>query len=440
MAVVKIWKIDERLDNVINYATKDEKFDINTFNELNKVIGYTMQDYKTEKQLFVSGINCLPDIAFKEMMITKKEFNKENGIQGFHIIQSFAPGEITPELCHEVGMKFAEEIWGERFEVVVSTHMDKHHLHNHFVINSVSFVDGKKYRDTYNSYAELRNVSDSLCEEYGLSVIKQKDIPKYKKNYSNYQIKNLESDNYYVTTKKDIDRAIGMASSYLDFEKLLVGMGYELNYRGENKTLSIRRDPYKKRIRVKKYGDDYTFNRITERIKVEHITRVPFLIEFSNNKYYRDYNYKKEKPKGIYALYLHYCYLLHVFPQKNPYKKLPPSIKVDSLKLDRISEEAKLLVSEKLETDEQFFSFKNLKQEELNTLLSERENLWYKYHHHENKEEIKNEIDSIKVKVESLRRVIKLCDGIETRIPKIERNVEKIIEDRKESERNEHIK
>ena len=440
MAVVKIWKIDERLDNVINYATKDEKFDINTFNELNKVIGYTMQDYKTEKQLFVSGINCLPDIAFKEMMITKKEFNKENGIQGFHIIQSFAPGEITPELCHEVGMKFAEEIWGERFEVVVSTHMDKHHLHNHFVINSVSFVDGKKYRDTYNSYAELRNVSDSLCEEYGLSVIKQKDIPKYKKNYSNYQIKNLESDNYYVTTKKDIDRAIGMASSYLDFEKLLVGMGYELNYRGENKTLSIRRDPYKKRIRVKKYGDDYTFNRITERIKVEHITRVPFLIEFSNNKYYRDYNYKKEKPKGIYALYLHYCYLLHVFPQKNPYKKLPPSIKVDSLKLDRISEEAKLLVSEKLENDEQFFSFKNSKQEELNNLLSERENLWYKYHHHENKEEIKNEIDSIKVKVESLRRVIKLCDGIETRIPKLERNVEKIIEDRKESERNEHIK
>ncbi len=440
MAVVKIWKIDERLDNVINYATKDEKFDINTFNELNKVIGYTMQDYKTEKQLYVSGINCLPDIAFKEMMITKKEFNKENGIQGFHIIQSFAPGEITPELCHEVGMKFAEEIWGERFEVVVSTHMDKHHLHNHFVINSVSFVDGKKYRDTYNSYAELRNVSDSLCEEYGLSVIKQKDIPKYKKNYSNYQIKNFESDNYYVTTKKDIDRAIGMASSYLDFEKLLVGMGYELNYRGENKTLSIRRDPYKKRIRVKKYGDEYTFERIFERIKVEHLTRVPFLIEFSNNKYYRDYNYKREKPKGIYALYLHYCYLLHVFPQKNPYKKLPPSIKVDSLKLDRISEEAKLLVSEKLETDEQFFSFKNSKQEELNTLLSERENLCYKYHHNENKEEIKKEIDSIKPKVDELRRVIKLCDGIETRIPKIERNIEKIIEDRKESERNEHIK
>lgn len=116
MAVVKIWKIDQRLDNVIGYATKDEKFDINTYLELNKVIKYSTQDYKTEKQMYVGGINCFPDIAFKEMIITKKAFHKENGIQVFHIIQSFKPGEITPKLCHEVGMKFAEEMWEDRFE------------------------------------------------------------------------------------------------------------------------------------------------------------------------------------------------------------------------------------------------------------------------------------------------------------------------------------
>ena len=440
MAVVKIWKIDQRLDNVIGYAIKAEKLDINKYLELNNVLGYTTQDYKTEKQLFVDGINCLPSIAYKEMIITKKAFHKENGIQGFHVIQSFKPGEITPELCHEVGMKFAEEAWGDRFEVVVSTHMDKHHLHNHFVINSVSCVDGKKYQDNNKTYAELRSISDSLCEEYGLSVIKQKEIPKYKRNYSNYQIKNLNENSYYVTTKKDIDRAIGMASSYLDFEKILIGMGYDLKYRGENKNLSIRRNPYKKRIRVKKYGEEYSYKNITKRIKVEHITRIPFLNVFENNKYYRDYNYKHEKPRGIYALYLHYCYLLNVFPKKNPYKKLPPSIKSDSYKLDKISEEAKLLVSEKLETDEQFFSFKAKKQNELNNLLSEREKLWYQFHHSNNPGEIKNKIELIKPKVDEIRRVIKLCEDIEGRIPKIERNVEEIIEERKESERNEHIK
>ena len=438
MAVVKIWKIVQRLDNVIGYATKDEKFDIEKYYELNNVIKYSTQDYKTEKQLFVSGINCSPDIAYKEMIITKKAFHKESGIQGFHIIQSFKPGEVTPELCHEIGMKFAKEAFEDRYEVVVSTHMDKHHLHNHFVMNSVSFIDGKKYQDKHSTYADLRRVSDSLCEEYGLSVIKQKDIPKYKRNYSNYQIKNNEYDNYYSSTKKDIDKAIGMANSYIDFEKLLIGMGYEVTYR--YKVLTLRRDPYKKKIRVKNYGEDYTAERITERIKTEHLVRVPFLIEFSNNKYYRDYNYKKEKPKGIYALYLHYCYLLHVFPQKNPYKKLPPSIRIDSLKLDKISEEAKLLVREELETDEQFFSFVNKKQKELNMLLGQREKLWYKYHHSEDKEEIEKEIDSIKPKIDEIRRVIKLCDGIEKRIPKIERNIERIIEERKESERNEHIK
>jgi len=117
-----------------------------------------------------------------------------------------------------------------------------------------------------------------------------------------------------------------MANSYIDFERLLNAMGYEVKYRYN--VLTIRRDPYKKSIRVKNYGEDYTTERITERIKVESISRVPFLNEFSNNKYYRDYNYKYEKPKGIYALYLHYCYLLNVFPKKNPYKRLPPSIKM----------------------------------------------------------------------------------------------------------------
>ena len=147
-----------------------------------------------------------------------------------------------------------------------------------------------------------------------------------------------------------------------------------------------------------------------------------------------------EKPKGIYALYLHYCYLLNVFPKKNPYKRLPPSIKNDSLKLDKISEEAKLLVSYNLETDEQFFSFKRSKIEELNNLINERESLWYKYHHEKNNDGIDIKIKKIKPKIDEVKRILSLCEGIEKRIPKIERNVEEINIERKESEKSEHIK
>lgn len=438
MAVTEIWKVDNRLDHVLKYTTSEDKTDGNNYKDLHNVLDYIEADYKTEQQLYVTGINCLPETAYKEMLMTKKHYHKTGGILAFHAFQSFAPGEVTPQICHEIGVKLAEEMWGDRFEVVVSTHLNRNHLHNHFVINSVSFKDGKKYYDKRDTYAELRHLSDSLCEEYGLSVIKQKEIKKFKVNYSNYQVKNLKNDNYYSTAKKDIDRAIGMANSYVDFEKLLNAMGYEVKYRYN--VLTIRRDPYKKSIRVKNYGQDYTTERITERIKVESISKVPFLNEFSNNKYYRDYNYKYEKPKGIYALYLHYCYLLNVFPKKNPYKRLPPSIKNDSLKLDKISEEAKLLVSYNLETDEQFFSFKKSKIEELNNLINERESLWYKYHHEKNNDGIDIKIKKIKPKIDEVKRILSLCEGIEKRIPKIERNVEEINIERKESEKSEHIK
>ena len=275
MAVTEIWKVDNRLDHVLKYTTSEDKTDGNNYKELHNVLDYIEVDYKTEKQLYVTGINCLPETAYKEMLMTKQHYHKTGGILAFHAFQSFAPGEVTPQICHEIGVKLAEEMWGDRFEVVVSTHLNRNHLHNHFVINSVSFKDGKKYYDKRETYAELRHLSDLLCEEYGLSVIKQKEIKKFKVNYSNYQVKNLKNDNYYSTAKKDIDRAIGMANSYIDFEKLLNAMGYEVKYRYN--VLTIRRNPYKKSIRVKNYGEDYTTERITERIKVESISRVPFL-------------------------------------------------------------------------------------------------------------------------------------------------------------------
>lgn len=439
MAVTEIWKVKSRLDHVLKYATDVEKTDVDHYKELHNVLDYTKEDYKTEQQLYVSGINCMPETAYDEMIITKRRYNKEGGILAFHAFQSFAHGEVTPDLCHEIGMRLAEEMWGDRFEVVVSTHMDKKHLHNHFVINSVSFKDGLRYYDKRETYAELRNISDNLCKEYGLSVIEEKERKKYKVNYSNYQKKNLENNNYYSSTKKDIDRAIGMAYSYEDFKSLLKAMNYEIKVRYG--VLTIKRQPYKKNIRVPNFGDDYTEERITERIKKEKIPRVPFLNEFSNNKYYRSYEYKREKPKGIYALYLHYCYLLNVIPKSKPYKKLPATLREDSRKLDQISNETKLLVSENLITDEQFFLFKEKKQKELNDLLEEREKIYYEFSNKDNKDEMNKKLDEIKPKVKELRRVIKLCDGIEERIPRIEKNTQEFIDnERKESEKSEHIK
>ena len=137
MATTKLWKFKSRLDILIDYAINGEK---------------------TENKLFVSGINCMPDTAFYEMKNVKKQFFKTGGIECFHGYQSFATGEVTPEQAHEIGVKLAEELWGDKFQVVVSTHLNTDNIHNHFVLNSVSFKDGKRFCNTKKDYALMRKV------------------------------------------------------------------------------------------------------------------------------------------------------------------------------------------------------------------------------------------------------------------------------------------
>ena len=119
---------------------------------MHKLLKYVEADYKTEEQKYVSALNCGVSTALKEMRITKEHWNKTYGILGYHGVQSFKGKEVTPKIAHEIGLKFAEEIWGDEFEVIVSTHLNTYNTHNHFVINSVSMKTGKKYYDTSTSF------------------------------------------------------------------------------------------------------------------------------------------------------------------------------------------------------------------------------------------------------------------------------------------------
>lgn len=151
MATTKLWKFSSRLDTLIDYAINGEK---------------------TENKHYVSGINCMPDTAYREMTNTKKQFFKTKGIECFHGYQSFDSYEVSPTDAHEIGVKLAEELWGDKFQVIVTTHLNTKHVHNHFVLNSISFVDGKRFCNTKKDYALMRKASDKLCYEYGLSVLK----------------------------------------------------------------------------------------------------------------------------------------------------------------------------------------------------------------------------------------------------------------------------
>ena len=221
-------------------------------------------------------------------------------------------------------------------------------------------------------------------------------------------------------------------------------MDYELIYRGSR--LSVVREPYKKHIRIERsFGYDYSIDRIKERIEVEQAPRIPFIDEYGNKKRPKTYTpYKKQKHKGLYALYLHYCYLLKVFPTEYPNKRLSPEIRIELKELDKISKQTDLLVSNKLDTYEQFFAFRTQKTKELDSLLDKRSKLWYRHKKAKSqseKESIRNEIDLLNKEITPLREEVVLCDGIEERTPKMEHNVKDFEEQKdREVKDNEHIR
>lgn len=443
MATTKIWAVKKRMDMVIDYATNEEKTILtNLADSLNTLYNYTTNKDKTEKQYFVTGINCTPEIAVDEMNLTKKQYGKDDKILAFHMEQSFVENEVTPEIAHKIGVELATEIWGDRFEVVVSTHLNTKHLHNHFVINSVSFADGKKYYDNLKNYALIRATSDSLCEEYGLSVLKEKACPKSKINYENFLKKKYENSNYYKDTKQDIDRAIAQAYSYNDFENILQKMRYKLTYRANK--LSVCREGYKRNIRVERaYGEDYTINRITERIMTEKSPRVPFQEAYARRKYKANYSYSKMKTisnkyrSSIYRLYLYYCYKLKVF-KKDDYKEpLTESQREDIRQMNRLSEEARFLQSRKIHTLEELSLYKKSVNTELETLETElyRVNQKLRTTSSDKKDLLENKSE-LQEKIRFLREEMRTCKSIKSRVPKIKENM-KDNYDEKEREKNE---
>ena len=172
MAATSLWHIEGRLKDLISYVENPEKTVPNKeMQDFFDVFSYVKNPQKTDNGEFVSAINCLKETALQQMILTKKQYQKTGGYIAWHGYQSFKPDEETPEQCHEIGLKLAREMWGDKYQIIVVTHLDRGHLHNHVCFNSVSYLDGSKYNYSTSEQKRLRETSDRLCREYGLSVI-----------------------------------------------------------------------------------------------------------------------------------------------------------------------------------------------------------------------------------------------------------------------------
>ena len=384
MAVCEIWDVRGRLDHPIDYAENPEKTANPKYTEadlqaLGDVMKYATNGDKTEKQFFVTGVNCDTATARDEMLIAKAQWNDESEIVCYHGFQSFKSGELTPEQAHEVGVKLAEKMWGDRFQVIVATHLNTDCLHNHFVVNSVSFADGKHYHDNKANLRLLRQHSDELCREYALSVIEHPNGRK--KPYGLYQAEKQGLPTRDNVARQAVDEAISKSFTLKDFDRLMAEMGYKCSFDPNRKYWTIIGRGWKRPKRLYKLGEDYTNERIMERIRENSyaVKFARFAEPTKQVKVYRVRGSLKDAKKigGLRGLYLHYCYKLGILPKnrKQNYARLHYLLKDDLMKMEAITQETRLLCRNHIDTAEQLCSYKGSLETEMSALLQKRKEL-----------------------------------------------------------------
>jgi len=451
MAVTSLWRIKGRVGKVVGYAVNPVKTENPAFGEgdISSVIGYAMQQEKTEGTVvsdegehvlrqFVSGINCCPGTAVSEMLAVKKRFGKEGGTTAYHGYQSFAPGEATPEIAHKIAVKLAERLWGEKYQVVVATHLDKaNHLHSHFIVNTVSFVDGKKFHRTAQDYRDMQIVSDELCREYGLSVIKQSEGKS--KSYAEWQAEKKGHSTHRGSIRVDIDRAIAVSTTGRDFLRVMTEMGYEFKTRAKDgqplKYPTLKPPGAKGYFRFHKLGEGYGLDEIKSRILQNIQKQVPFPeIEHRPPRWYRLRGKYRKRFTGLQALYFRYCYELHII-QKRPasIKRVSFQLREDMARLEQLDRETLFLAREEIATMEQLSSHKGTAESEIEALTVQRQELRKKLQRLSRKgdqqaaSEVRGQIRKLSQRLKKLRKEMVLCNGIALRSGQVRENLGQLL-------------
>lgn len=414
MAYDKIIVIHSRLDHCLDYTLNEEKTD------LKNALDYGMNPAKAR---LVTGINCDPDRAHREMQATKRRWDKRGGILGYHIVHSFAPGEVTPEEAHEAGVEFARRLLGDRYEAVVSTHTDREHLHCHIVFNSVSFMDGKKYRSDFESYFDtLRETSNAVSRERGLSVIEAEGCGKH---YAEWDAERRGTGTIRGQVRQDIDAAIRESFTFESFLAALRRQGYTIKYGEQIKHTAVTPPGGKRAFRLDSLGGGYTEADIRSRLAAVRSGEVPaqpapppmipkrYRVRKGNTR-----QRPRKKLHGSRALYAYYLYLLGG-PRR---KRRPPpfSVRAEVARLHQYQRQFSFLQKYRIDTDRQLSMLEDALQAQIDALTDSRKEL---YGQRREGLDVETEIAAINGELRQLRRELKICGRIEADIPRIRQQV-----------------
>ncbi len=441
MATTGFWPVRGRLKEVIDYANNPDKTTAKEYldEDLYAAIRYVENDDKTDQTMYVSGINCSKHNAYNEMIAVKRRFGERGKNIAYHGYQSFAIGEVTPEEAHDIGKETARKMWGSKYQVVVTTHLNTDNIHNHFVVNSVSFKTGRKFRNGIGDRLELRKISDAICAERNKSVIQGN---KFFGNKKAYWVEKSGKLTHRDMLRKDVDEALSQCGSFKEIEYYLKTLGYRFERDFYYDHPSVYAEGWKRAVRISSLGEQYSKERIRERCRENQ--RKPELYAFVTPAWKRRPLLVLERERyisgwddTIIVLFELFIELLKICivgnTQEYDNRPVSPMMRAEMRKLDRYIEEYNLLCDNNLDSPKKLLNFQENLSSRISELEQERYALRLKLRRVKTPEEdeaLKEQCKEITKKITPLRKELRIAMHIEEHIPKIkalldaERNIE----------------
>ena len=420
-SVIPVRRLDRTVDYVQNKAKTTPK-------SLEEAVDYAANRDKTESACFETGLGCTTTSAFEDMRLNTLRWHKETGVQGYHLVQSFAEGEVTPELAHQIGVEFAEQLLLGKYQAIVTTHLNTKHYHNHIVWSAVSLEDGKKYHSNSKSYyTEVRALSDALCQKYGLSIIETPESLRGKRQYEKWRAEENNQPTWRTAIRQDVDDAIRQSLTWRQFVAALQDKGYELRF---NRKYPVLRPPGKERfVRFITLGKRYTPEAIQTRILYPQDYR-PYVKNSPAVQYSRLRSEKKPRRKltGLRALYYRYLYELGALPRKP--RRPSYAVRQDAYKLDQRIRQMEFLSKNNIDTLAQLKTHRQALQTEIRQLLTKRKQL-------PKNDDVQSQRESVNTALKQLRQEERLCRKIAEHSLEVQQHLTEARRDRAEQQKQE---
>ena len=433
MAVTGFWPVFKNLKATLDYADNPDKTTAPEYldEDLYAALRYAENDDKTDCKMFVGGINCSAQNAYAEMIAVQRRFGLRGKVVGYHGIQSFREGEVTPEQAFAIGKETARRMWGDRYQVLVTVHLNTDNVHCHFVVNPVSFKDGAKFKNKIGDHKELRKISDEICREHELSVLENSDF--YSKGKKKeYWVHKAGKQTHRDMLRRDVEEVLAKCGSFREIEYYLKCLGYRFQRDFHYSHPSVIIDGWQRPIRIDSLGPQFSREAIRERCLENQ--RKPELYGYAYPQRKRapllaiEYHLRQaQRQDTVTLLFEIFIELLKICTGSNientDRRPLSPAMRAEVRKLDQYLEEYKLLCDHRIESPKELLSFQEGLTARISALEEQRYALRLKLRRVKSPEEeagLKEHCKKITKELTPLRRERKTVLRIAEHIPKIQ--------------------